>query len=283
MRRLESVTVLRHYLLACWAVSRVSSWDPLILWIWLGGYARPNPHIISSRHHIRVMVLFKFSFYRKTESFIGTGSISPFTVIQGSHSCSTPLWRLVLLCLKLEPHIHLCFINICNFRLRVYALLLVFFDSLTEKAFLARSIKLCLVENQQSSGIMFAGLRIVSDQKPESPTSSLHQMNLPLPLERSSHVTVKWYQSFKFTVKYIIGFPFRLIWFLYLESTKNSKKLHFPLSYNPFVPYNFSVYFALLNLSPSLCRCVRHVQILFVVFSVNSCFRFAGACDCYTT
>ena len=79
--RLESVTVLRHYLLGCWAVSRVSSWDPLILWMWLGGYARPNPHIISSRHHIRVMALFKFSFYRKTESFIVTGSISPFTVI----------------------------------------------------------------------------------------------------------------------------------------------------------------------------------------------------------
>ena len=42
-------------LLAC-----VSCWGPW--WMWLGGYARPNTHIISSRHHIRVRVLFEFGF-----------------------------------------------------------------------------------------------------------------------------------------------------------------------------------------------------------------------------
>jgi hypothetical protein len=34
----------------------------------------------------------------------------------------------------------------------------VFFDSLAGKAFLARSIKLCLVDNQRSSGVTVAGL-----------------------------------------------------------------------------------------------------------------------------
>ena len=33
----------------------------------------------------------------------------------------------------------------------------MFFDSLTEKAFLARSIKLWLVDNQRSSGVAVAG------------------------------------------------------------------------------------------------------------------------------
>jgi hypothetical protein len=33
-------------------LARVSCWGPL--WTWVGGYARPNPHIISSRCHIRV-------------------------------------------------------------------------------------------------------------------------------------------------------------------------------------------------------------------------------------
>jgi hypothetical protein len=53
---------------------------------------------------------------------------SPFAVNQDPRSCSTPLWRLVLLCSELEPHIHLCSIHICNFRWHVYPNLLVFFD-----------------------------------------------------------------------------------------------------------------------------------------------------------
>jgi hypothetical protein len=35
--------------------------------------------------------------------------------------------------------------------------LLVFFDSLVGKAFLARLLMLCLVDNQQSSGVTVAG------------------------------------------------------------------------------------------------------------------------------
>jgi len=46
-------------------LARVSCWGPL--WTWLGGYARPNPYIISSRRHIRVWVLFSSSFPRETE------------------------------------------------------------------------------------------------------------------------------------------------------------------------------------------------------------------------
>jgi hypothetical protein len=41
-------------------LARVLCWSPL--WAWLGGYSRPNPHMISSCQHIRVRVLFEFSF-----------------------------------------------------------------------------------------------------------------------------------------------------------------------------------------------------------------------------
>ena len=40
-------------------LARVSCWGPW--WTWLGGYAHPNTHIISSRHHIRVLFEFSFS------------------------------------------------------------------------------------------------------------------------------------------------------------------------------------------------------------------------------
>jgi len=39
----------------------------------------------------------------------------------------------------------------------------VFFDSLAGKAFSARSIKLCLVDNQRSGGVTVAGFEFVSD------------------------------------------------------------------------------------------------------------------------
>ena len=47
-------------------LAHVSCWGPL--WTWLGGYACPNHHIISSRRHIRVRVLFSlvFSFEKQT-------------------------------------------------------------------------------------------------------------------------------------------------------------------------------------------------------------------------
>jgi hypothetical protein len=59
-----------------------------------------------------------------------------------------PVCRLVLWNRVLEPSIDIRNNHICNFRLRVFTFLLVFFDSLAGKAFLARSIKLCLVDNQ---------------------------------------------------------------------------------------------------------------------------------------
>jgi hypothetical protein len=82
---------------------------------------------------------------------------NPFTVIQGPCSWSPPLCRLVLWNRVLEPSIVIRIIHICNFRLRVFTFLLVRFDSLAGKAFLARSIKLCLVDNQWSSGVTVAG------------------------------------------------------------------------------------------------------------------------------
>ena len=47
-------------------LAHVSCWGPL--WTWLGGYARPKLHIISSRCHIRVRVWFSlvFSFEEQT-------------------------------------------------------------------------------------------------------------------------------------------------------------------------------------------------------------------------
>ena len=47
-------------------LAHVWCWGPL--WTWLGGYACPNHHIISSRRHIRVRVLFSlvFSFEKQT-------------------------------------------------------------------------------------------------------------------------------------------------------------------------------------------------------------------------
>ena len=47
-------------------LAHVWCWGPL--WTWLGGYACPNHHIISSRRHIRVRVLFSlvFSFEEQT-------------------------------------------------------------------------------------------------------------------------------------------------------------------------------------------------------------------------
>jgi len=74
----------------------------------------------------------------------------------GPHSCSPPLCWLVLWNRVLERSIDIHVIHICNFRLCVYTFLFVFFDSLAGIAFLARSIKLCLVDNQRSSGVTVA-------------------------------------------------------------------------------------------------------------------------------
>jgi hypothetical protein len=65
----------------------------------------------------------------------------------------------------------------------------VFFDSLAGKAFLARSIKLCLIDNQRSSGVTVAGIRIVSDLKPDRQRRDLHKSNLPVTSRKIGHVS----------------------------------------------------------------------------------------------
>ena len=102
---------------------------------------------------------------------------NPFTVIQGLRSWSPPQCRLLLWNRVLEPSLNIRVIYICNFRLRVYTFLLVFFDSLAGTAFLARSIKLCLVDNQRSSGVTVAGFESCWFEA-GSRTSSSPQSNL---------------------------------------------------------------------------------------------------------
>ena len=82
---------------------------------------------------------------------------SPYTLIQGSCSLSPQLCRLVLWIRVLEPLLWFASFILAIIRMCVYPFLLVFFDSLVGKAFLAMSIKLCLVDNQRSSGVAVAG------------------------------------------------------------------------------------------------------------------------------
>ena len=126
-------------------LARVSCWGTW--WTWLGGYACPNPHIISSCHHIRVWVLFRSDFPSRNCLLHCNCDDKSFCYESGPRSWSPPLYRLFLWNWVLEPLLYLCFIRTCNFRLRVYTFLLVFFDSLAGKAFLAKSIKLFLVDN----------------------------------------------------------------------------------------------------------------------------------------
>ncbi len=163
---------------------------------------------------------------------------NPFTVIQGPCSWSPPLCRLVLWNRVLEPSIDIRIIHICNFRLRVFTFLLVLFDSLAGKAFLARSIKLCLVDNQRSSGVTVAGFescliwsRIANV---EISTSRTYQ----LPLGRSGQYSSIGIRDFRFTARYILV-CLRFIFVHYLESTKSPKIFQFPLSYHPLCLCNF--------------------------------------------
>ena len=149
----ESVPVLRHYF---WADGPCIVLEPNS-----GASRGSSTSLGSSLTSATKSLGFWFCldqvFHRETIFFIVTVTTSPFAVNQGPRSCSSPLWRLVLLWSEIEHHIHPCFIYICNFRLRVYTFLLVFFDSLAGKAFSARSIKLCLVDNQRSYGVAVAG------------------------------------------------------------------------------------------------------------------------------
>ena len=117
----------------------------------------------SSHRHLGFGFCLVLVFHWERVILIVTVTSSSFAVNQSRCSCYSPLWRLVLLWSEFEPHLDFCFIHICNFRLCVYPFLLVFFDSLAGKAFLARSIELCLVDNKRSSHVIVAGLWIASD------------------------------------------------------------------------------------------------------------------------
>ena len=86
---------------------------------------------------------------------------------------------------------------------------------------------------------MVAGLRITSDQKPDcqrrvSTNRNYHTYRKIRPVV----------SGFRLTVRYVIVFPFRFISFLYLESTKSSKKIHCPLSYICFsLTISFQIHF----------------------------------------
>jgi hypothetical protein len=123
-------------------------------------------------------------FHRKTYIFHCNCDVESFCCESRPRSYSTPLWRLVLLWSELEPpHIHRRFIFICNFRLRIYPFLLVFFDSMREKVFLARSIELCLVDNQRSSSVI---------RSPDRQHRVLHQSNLSYLSEDRASATSQW-------------------------------------------------------------------------------------------
>jgi hypothetical protein len=63
-------------------LAHVACWGPS--WTWLGGYALPNHHIISSHRHIRVRVLFSlvFSFEEQTLYLFICGDKSLYIVWQ---------------------------------------------------------------------------------------------------------------------------------------------------------------------------------------------------------
>ena len=147
---------------------------------------------------------------------------NPFTVIQRPRSWSPPLCRLVLWNRVLEPSLNIRVIRICNFRLRVYTFLLVFFDSLAGKAFLARSIKLCLVDNQWSSGVMVAGFESCwFEAGPPTLSSPQIEFTNYLSEDRAwpSSIGIR---ALRFTARYNPVCP-RFIFVHYLQSTKSPK------------------------------------------------------------
>jgi hypothetical protein len=63
--------------------------------------------------------------------------------------------------------------------------LFVLFDSLVGKALLARSIELCLVDNQRSNGVTVVGIESFVSEARSRQYRGLHQLNLPLTFRRS--------------------------------------------------------------------------------------------------
>jgi hypothetical protein len=74
-------------------------------------------------------------------------------------------------------------------------------------------------------------------------------IKLVLPLGRSGLVLIKWYQIFRFPVRYYPSFsPLDSFCVMYLESKKPYKKISATLE--PFWPLQFCFRFALLSLCP---------------------------------
>ena len=143
---------------------------------------------------------------RNRHRIIVSVATSPYTLIQNSHSWSPLLCRLVL-CNRVLKLLLILFIHICNIRLHVYIFLLVFFDLLAGKAFLMRSIKLCLVDNQRSSGVTVAWLWIVLIRsRIANVTHSTNQIYLYLSEDRAYssssgirvRLPVRYYRIFSF-------------------------------------------------------------------------------------
>jgi hypothetical protein len=107
----------------------------------------------------------------------------------------------------------------------------VFFDSLAGKAFLARSIKLCLVDNQRSSGVTVVGFEscLISSRiaNVEFSTSRTYW----LPLRRSGQYSLIGIRDFRFTARYNLV-CLRFIFVPYLQSTKSLILFQFSLSYH---------------------------------------------------
>jgi hypothetical protein len=123
----------------------------------------PLQYKLSSSHHIRVWVLFSSNFPLRNRHLHYNYDVESFCYESGPLFLFYTTMAISPFVIRAWTHLVLCFICIYNFRLWVYPFLLVFFDSLAAKAFLARSIKLCSVDNQWSSGVTVVGVQIMSD------------------------------------------------------------------------------------------------------------------------
>ena len=188
--------------------------------LWTLPLVAPNPwtfllwYKLSSHCHLGFGFCLVLVFLWETTIFIVTVTLSPFAMNQGPCSWSSPLWQLVLLWSELESHIVFRFIYICNFGLCVYPFLLVFFDLLAGKVFLAKSIKLCFVDNQRSSSVMVAGLWIVLIRSPDRQRHILHNRFYPTPRKIGP-----------------VLYHYHLLWMVKTKNTIRERQIHLLLMY----------------------------------------------------
>ena len=119
------------------------------------------------------------SFPSRNRSIIVTVATSPFTVIQGPRSCiSSTVSISPFESSARTPLIFASFtsaISDCVFTV----LLLVFSIRLQGKPSWRGQSSCCLVDNQRSSGVAVARIRIVTDSKPARQRRVLHQSIYP--------------------------------------------------------------------------------------------------------